>query len=241
MFRGIHGFWNNHEGGAGLHATVERATLAAALRRFCDELFLFRLRQVPGASHFVEKTPGHARMLPWISAVYPDAWYVHLVRDGRDVSRSIAEMVHGTADVREAAQAWASTVREVDARRSFIARFLEVRYEDLLSDPQGRAAALLEWVGLDVTAPDREAIAAEAGLRVSRHGTSGPVGSGKWTSMTSAERRIVLVTAGDELVRRGYATVGEVRAARRALRRPRAALAEAGRRAGLTSGRPPRG
>lgn len=241
IFRGIQRFWTNHEGGTGLHTAVNRAALAAALRRFCDELLLFRLRQAPGASHFVEKTPGHAWLLPWINAVYPDAWYVHIVRDGRDVSRSVAEMTHGTSDVRRAAAEWASTVLEVEARRPALARFCEVRYEDLLADPVAETAALLRWVGLDLEPSDIRAIRSEAAVRVSRHGTTGSVGAGKWATMTAAERRIVLATAGDVLTKCGYASPAEVRAARRTLRLPWGIVAETHRRIGLTPRQPARG
>jgi hypothetical protein len=235
IFQAVLGFWRNHEGGLGLDRLVDRAALAAALRGLCDELFLHRLDQVPGATHFVEKTPGNAWLLGWINAVYPDAWYVHLVRDGRDVSRSAAEMDHGTGDVRTAARHWAATMREVDARRSAVARFREVRYEEVLADPVRQAEGLLRWVGLEVTDGDRASISAEAGVRVSRHGTTGDVGSGKWLTMRPAERRIVLASAGSELARRGYVSPSEARRARRQVLLPWGLLAEARRR--LTAGR----
>ena len=241
IFQAVHGFWENLEGRLGLHALVDRSALAGALRRFCDDLFLHHLRESGGATHFVEKTPGHAWLLPWIGEVYPDAWCIHLVRDGRDVSRSVAEMVHGTDDVRTAAQRWAGTIRRVAATSGGLARFREVRYEHLLDRPVDTAAEILTWAGVDVSDADRHAIESERSVRVSRHGTSGDVGAGKWATMTAAERRIVLATAGPVLAELGYVAVDEVRRARWALRRPAGALMEWQRRRSLTSGRRPRG
>lgn len=42
-----------------------------------------------GGSRFVEKTPSNCLRVPFLHALYPDGRYVHIVRDGRDVIRSL--------------------------------------------------------------------------------------------------------------------------------------------------------
>ncbi|WP_114521148.1 sulfotransferase [Altererythrobacter sp. ZODW24] len=42
----------------------------------------------PGASVLLEKTVGNSLRLPFVDAVYPDALYIHLLRDGRSVTES---------------------------------------------------------------------------------------------------------------------------------------------------------
>ena len=41
-----------------------------------------------GKSRFMEKTPSNCFRLPFVHAVLPNARFLHIVRDGRDVARS---------------------------------------------------------------------------------------------------------------------------------------------------------
>lgn len=42
-----------------------------------------------GGARFVEKTPSNTLRVPFLHALYPDGRFVHIVRDGRDVIRSL--------------------------------------------------------------------------------------------------------------------------------------------------------
>ena len=54
-----------------------------------------------GGSRFAEKTPSNCLRLDFIEAVFPDARYIHIYRDGRAVVCSTKEMVHtGTPEAR---------------------------------------------------------------------------------------------------------------------------------------------
>jgi LPS sulfotransferase NodH len=201
IFMDLHAFWSSPE----LAASIPSDRLAALLRRFCDRLFAAALeRHRSGATLFVEKTPGHAQHLDEIASVYPDAWFVHIVRDGRDVARSLAEFEHGVANVRAGAAAWVATLDAVARSAPGLARFREIRYEDLVVDPVGRAAELLSWVGLDVDDEIRQRLSDCAGIRVSRFNTTGPVGPGKWRSLSRRDLAAVESIAGDHLRALGY-------------------------------------
>lgn len=210
LFLSLRSIWKN----AALRAAGSPAGLASAQRRFCDSIFGAHLaRSGNRDAVFVEKTPANALHLREIATVYPDAWFVHIIRDGRDVARSIAEFDMTSAGVREGARTWAATVRAVDRDASSLARFREVRYEDLLDDPVRGAAELLTWTGLDIDGDVRSLLATRAATRVSRYNTTGPVGTGKWRSLRGDEVRAVYEEAGQALVERGYASRDEVRAA----------------------------
>lgn len=236
LFRGTSHLWANHRGAGDLAAVADADRLAAAIRGFSARLLGGALARQPGARWFVEKTPGHVHHLREINASWPDAWVVHLLRDGRDVARSGAEMVHGPDDIGECAVAWAAAVAAARRDGPELSRFREIRYEDVVADPVGVAADLLTWAGLDVDDEARARIAAAGQRRVSQYNTTGPVGVGKWHTLAPAELRIVLAAAGDALVATGYVDPSEVEAARRALRRPAGRWAELRRR-----GRPRRG
>src|SRR5439155_19831121 len=94
IFVGLQDVWANHRrpGPHGLAYWMDERALALAIRRFCDAVFGARRdREQADGGWFVEKSPEHGRLLPQIRLVYPDAVFVHILRDGRDVASSMAE------------------------------------------------------------------------------------------------------------------------------------------------------
>ncbi len=99
-----------------------------------------------GKPRWGDKTPMYMRYLPLLEHLFPGAQYVHLVRDGRDAAVSFLRMPAGTYTrtwahpdtAREFARLWRTEVRaarEVGARAR-PGRYLEVRYEALVSEPE---------------------------------------------------------------------------------------------------------
>lgn len=110
----------------------------------------------PGASTIVEKTPLHARYGSLILKMFPDAFFVHIVRDPRGVVGSL-RAAHRTfgrtwapASVAEGALMWRESVEPARAIGDLTDRYQEIRYEDLLS-PRASVVLdeLLEGIGLD--------------------------------------------------------------------------------------------
>jgi hypothetical protein len=84
---------------------------------------------------WVDKSPSYTRHVGLLKTHFPDARFVHIVRDVRDYCLSI----HNAwgKNMFRAAQRWTEDV--AGARRAgerFANDFLEVRYEDLLRDPR---------------------------------------------------------------------------------------------------------
>ncbi len=100
---------------------------------------------------WAEKTPGYTLHLAFVDELFPDAQYVHIIRDGHDVVASFRERWGYRAGVRAANSVWAHYVRTA---RTFGAtlpadRYHELRYEALVGDPEGTMRALLEFLGED--------------------------------------------------------------------------------------------
>jgi hypothetical protein len=105
-----------------------------------------------------DKTPMYMRHLSLLERLFPDAQYVHLVRDGRDAALSFLEMPEGTftrtwAHPTTAVQfacMWRKEVSDARAlgRRAGPERYLEVRYEQLVADPGGVVSAICEFAGI---------------------------------------------------------------------------------------------
>ena len=100
-----------------------------------------------GKPRWGDKTPMYMRHLALIDRLFPDAQYVHLIRDGRDAALAFLDMPAGVvtktwAHPRSAAGfacEWRTEVRRARALGSRVgaARYLEVRYEDLVADTVG--------------------------------------------------------------------------------------------------------
>jgi hypothetical protein len=120
-----------------LEATAP-ATVADAIRavyRFAAD--------AAGARRYADKTPGNVLHLPLLADLFPEAVFVHLVRDGRDVAPSFLEL-GWSSSIEEAALHW--RLRVLRGRRTGKAlspgRYHELRYEDLVSDPEGELRRL---------------------------------------------------------------------------------------------------
>lgn len=138
---------------------------AAQLRRILDRV---RRLGLAARLRGVEQTPETAYVLPAVLRAYPEARIVHVVRDGRDVVCSLLErgwlsagrdgaddagLAYGAqprfwvepgrleefgrlSDAGRAAYAWR---RYVETARATRERLVELRYEDVVADPE-RAA-----------------------------------------------------------------------------------------------------
>jgi hypothetical protein len=105
-----------------------------------------------------DKTPMYMRHVSMLERLFPDAQFVHLVRDGRDAALSLLEMPEGTftrtwAHPRSPAQfacMWRKEVGDARAlgRRVGAGRYLEVRYEDLVAEPALVVREICEFAGI---------------------------------------------------------------------------------------------
>lgn len=97
-----------------------------------------------GTQRYGDKTPGYALCMDEIAGLLPEAVFVHLVRDPRDVAASYRSVSWGPRTLVSAAAMWRRLVGaacEAGARLG-PDRYVELRYEDLVADP----AAVLESV-----------------------------------------------------------------------------------------------
>jgi len=136
-----------------LREDVVRGELAAAQpRHFPDAVrCVYRAyAKVHGKSRYGDKTPIHVIHIKTLAQLFPEARFVHVIRDGRDASLSYMDLTFGPATLAEAAIYWRRFVRR--GRRAGAAlgpqRYLEVRYEDLVADPEPVAFNLSNFCGL---------------------------------------------------------------------------------------------
>ena len=98
-----------------------------------------------------DKTPRYIEDLPLLSRLWPVAKFVHLVRDGREVALSYADVPFGPSTVAKAAALWKARVKlgMEQGRPLGTARYLELRYERLLVNPQEEVEGLCSFLDLE--------------------------------------------------------------------------------------------
>jgi hypothetical protein len=103
-----------------------------------------------GKTRYADKTPMHVLHLRRLGRMFPEARFVHLVRDGRDVALSYLEAAWGPSTVEDAAVEWRHRVAAGRrAGRSLGAdRYLEVHYEDLVAGPRPVVERVCEFIDL---------------------------------------------------------------------------------------------
>jgi protein-tyrosine sulfotransferase len=103
------------------------------------------------APHFKlwgDKTPINAFHLKEIDSVFPHAKYIHIVRDGCDVVYSFLAMKR-FSDIAKAAERWTRAVTQChDFGMTLGNRFTEIRYEQLVTDPERVIASICDFIGV---------------------------------------------------------------------------------------------
>jgi hypothetical protein len=171
-----------------------------------------------GKPRWGDKTPLYMQYLPLLERLFPTAGFVHLIRDGRDAAVSFLSVPRGIMtegwgyphDAAGFAAQWATEVRNARAlgRRVGAARYLELRYEDLVADP---AASLAEVCGFAALEYDDAMLGyvgqTDSALKEHQQRLNEPprVGVRDWrTEMSADDRAAFEAVAGDLLAELGY-------------------------------------
>ena len=165
------------------------------------------------ALRYGDKTPPFVLHVDLLAELFPEACFVHLIRDGRDVARSLVQTSFGPSDLARAADVWVRRVTRgrVSGARLGPGRYLEVRYESLVADP---GSVLHEVCALASVAFRPEMLSPEQGTsaipereRPHHSNLARPITAGlrDWRrDMPDADVAVVEAVAGDLLADLGY-------------------------------------
>lgn len=185
---------------------VHRDAMLDQMRALADTVFLGLMDGLdPKAGRFVERTPDHVHDLDLIAEIYPDAHVVHIIRDGRDVVRSLLTQTWGPSEAKDAALRWRSAIEAARASAPKLRHYHEVVYEQMLADPATHVRELYTALGLSTSESDLESAFVEVGIGYNVDPASSGVGAAKWTTeLEPAVLAVVDETAGDLLAELGY-------------------------------------
>lgn len=96
-----------------------------------------------------DKTPTHALHIAAIARLLPEARIIHLIRDGRDAALSVRPLWFAPAqDFAGLAAHWQHIVRTARSQAQECPHYREVRYENLIREPERELTALCEYLDL---------------------------------------------------------------------------------------------
>ena len=103
-----------------------------------------------GKTRWGDKTPRYVEQIPLLNALLSNARFIHLIRDGRNVALSYADVPFGPKTVAAAARLWTARVSAgMKGGRPLGERYLEVRYEDLVEDTEGETKSICSFLELE--------------------------------------------------------------------------------------------
>jgi hypothetical protein len=211
----------------GLPVLWEEEEFHAFLKSFLARVYSSVLSKKPDASHILDKHPAYSDYVSEIRLLIPQARFIHVIRDGRDVAVSLFEAsrqlswfdrhpLHGYAPI------WRRRVLGAKRGEEFGDDYLELRYEDLSASPATELARVFGFCGLaanddlveqiveqhTIEKMRRSRSTAADGVKVPEgHYRQGRVGA--WhQKFTPRQRYLFEKLAGDLLEELGYARRG---------------------------------
>ena len=170
--------------------------------------------ELTGKQRFVSKQTANNRRIDLLDRMFPDAHYVHVIRDGRAVANSTLRVpwwkdthvwwlgkkaseweAEGHEPVELCGLNWQHTLEEIFRSRERLGdRYTELRYESLTDDVRGNMSRFFEFCDLDC--PDEYLALLPEKL---------PDMNRKWRDLLSADQQRALQGAiGDFLTDLGY-------------------------------------
>ena len=235
----------------GQYATMQKGIRAERISAYATEAelqaafreFILRFAQTPlkksGKRYFAEKTPDNLLVFYTLFELFPEARFIHVVRNPLDVVASYLKV--GRRGDKEsvqfpqfhsahfAARTWLKKVNTLWGHKdgfddpAFRKNYLEIKYEDLVRQPETEIAKLCAWLGV---AFEPEQVISSSGKKL--EGDPASLGGVFYTEaeyyrpiddsavgsyqqhLTRAEIRDVVNVAGPLMVEKGYLSQQEL-------------------------------
>jgi hypothetical protein len=100
---------------------------------------------------FIEQTPWYGQRIDILNELFPDAKYIHMVRDGRDVAISFARTPWWHNDIGDNLERWHTEVQQIiDSSNKILNpnQMLQVRYEDFVLEPELELKRICKHLGV---------------------------------------------------------------------------------------------
>lgn len=103
-----------------------------------------------GKDFFLEQTPWYGQRLDLMNELFPEAKFIHIIRDGRDVALSFARTPWWHDSSTDNLERWGNEVSKIadDAKKILEThRYLEIKYEEFVLAPEVHTSRVLNFLG----------------------------------------------------------------------------------------------
>ena len=101
-----------------------------------------------GKPRWGEKTPIYVKSMRKIESALPEARFVHVIRDGRDVALSIRDRATKEHTIEAIADRWVRRITRAREQAKRLAHYREIRYESLILDTEPTLREILDFYEL---------------------------------------------------------------------------------------------
>lgn len=213
----------------GLNAESVRADILCRCRNPGDLLktVMDRMAETQGVVRWADNTPAHVLYLSAIKACIPDALFIHVIRDGRDVAMSMNQMGWGwgggyripwdhSHGLLISALHWQWLVRRGrEQGKEMGSDYCEIHYEDLLQRPKETIATISSFIGDELCLEQIESnamgtlVIPNSSFGELQHKRNSYIGRWKKLDALTAERLNFLI--GPFLKELGYKEIGSAK------------------------------
>lgn len=190
--------------------SIEDPTLGTVI----DALYRSRMSRTD-AERWGDKTPIFVRYIKQISDVFPNAQFVHIIRDGRDSTLSAIKKWQARYRYLDSYYLLKNWVRNVTAGQQAAQwlgddRYYEVRYEDIVSDTENAVAGICEFLGedFDPSQLDQTKLASKPEAECHHVEVTKPISKAsvaRWKrEMSTFDQKLAARIAGKKLRELGY-------------------------------------
>jgi sulfotransferase family protein len=103
-----------------------------------------------GKDRWGDRTPDYGRHLRAIEQVLPEACFIHVVRDGRDVALSLCDSgLAARTDMGMLARQWRRNICATRRQSLGVRHYLELRYESLVLEPETCLRDICDFIEID--------------------------------------------------------------------------------------------
>ncbi len=161
----------------GLASVISETEFLDLLREFASKVYESTLLLKPTASLVLDKDPPNSMHVPMIMELFPEARFVHIVRDGRDVAASMLRASRSWGrtwllpSTYSSGEVWRKHVEAARAADKG-GNYFELSYERLKEHPAEVISEVLSFLGLPCTEADGKALVEAATLPESEGGRS---------------------------------------------------------------------
>lgn len=161
---------------------------------------ILKRKQLQGQNRWGDKTPHYLGEIEILDEIFPQANFIYIVRDGRDVALSLLEKPWGPSNIYKCAKYWSrlnnkeKTIKKLKDNNQL--HF--IKYEDLLKNTTSKALEVYDFLGEDITEKEITSLTASVQSR----------NYNKWKKkMTPNQLRVFEAISSKELAAFGYEVI----------------------------------